>query len=144
AYTLGLVRIAFGALAFCWTLALLPSLEDWFGVRGIVPSQPTGNYLWGLFSTFESDDAILIGWALLLIATIALTVGWHSRAAAIIVFVLILSFERRNPYIFNSGDILIRIQALLLALAPCGAALSIDQRQRSGSFWTAETRNLWP
>jgi len=142
AYTLGLVRIAFGLLAICWTVELFPSLFDRFGPSGIMPTQPTGAFAWGVFAG-AGDGALAVGWMLLLVSAIALTVGWQSRIAAILVFVLILSFERRNPYIFNAGDILIRIEALYLVLAPCGAALSLDQRRRTGSFWSAEVRSLW-
>lgn len=35
AYTLGLVRMAFGALAIGWTISLLPDLYQLFGPRGI-------------------------------------------------------------------------------------------------------------
>jgi hypothetical protein len=80
----------------------------------------------------------------LLAAAIALTVGWHSRLAAVAVVVLILSFQRLDPWIFNAGDIVVRLEALFLALGPCGAALSLDQRRRTGSFWSAQSRPIWP
>jgi hypothetical protein len=86
----------------------------------------------------------LIGWAVLLVAAVALAVGWHSRLAAVLVVVLILSFHRRDPYIFNAGDIVVRLEALFLALSPCGAALSLDQRRRTGAFWSAQVRPVWP
>jgi vitamin K-dependent gamma-carboxylase-like protein len=55
-----------------------------------------------------------------------------------------LSFQRRDPWIFNAGDIVVRLEALFLALSPCGAALSLDQRRRTGSFWSAQSRPVWP
>ena len=36
AYTLGLIRIAFGALMVAWTVSLLPNLNDLFGGMDIV------------------------------------------------------------------------------------------------------------
>ena len=33
---------------------------------------------------------------------------------------------------------------MFLALSPCGAGLSLDQRRRTGKFWSAETRPSWP
>lgn len=143
-YTLGLVRIAFGALVVVWTLWLVPIREAMLGPDGVTAEQPSIPQTWGLFAVWNSDAAILAGIVVLLVAAIALLVGWHSRIAAVIVFVLILSLERRNPWMFNSGDALIRIEALLLALSPCGAALSLDQRRRGESFWSARTRPNWP
>jgi hypothetical protein len=33
---------------------------------------------------------------------------------------------------------------ILLAISPCGAALSLDQRRKTGSFWSAQTKPNWP
>jgi hypothetical protein len=143
AYTLGLIRIVFGALMVAWTLSLLPDLDDLLGEHGVAPRQPSFAFQWGVFEVWTSDRALVIGWAVLLVSAIALTVGWHSRIAALAVFVLVLSFNYRNPWVFNSGDTLIRVQALILALSPCGAALSLDRRRRAGTFWSAQIRAPW-
>ena len=144
AYTLGLVRMAFGALAVGWTFSLLPDLHELFGPHGVAPQQWPGGYQWGVFAVWTGDRALTIGWAVLLVSAIALTIGWHSRLAALTVFVLILSFEHRNLWVFNSGDLAVRIEALFLALSPCGAALSLDQLRSAGTFWSAQQRARWP
>ena len=144
AYTLGLVRMAFGALAVGWALSLLPDLHELFGPHGVEPRQLPGAYQWGVFAVWTSDRALTIGWTVLVVSAIALTIGWHSRLAAVTVFVLILSFEHRNLWVFNSGDLAMRIEALFLALSPCGAALSLDQLRNSGRFWSAQQRAQWP
>lgn len=144
AYTLGLVRIAFGALAVGWTFSLLPDLHELFGPHGVEPQQWRRGCQWGVFAMWTSDRAVTIGWAVLLVCAIALTIGWHSRLAALTVFLLILSFEHRNLWVFNSGDLAVRIEALFLALSPCGAALSVDQRRSAGTFWSAQQRARWP
>jgi hypothetical protein len=144
AYTLGAIRIAFGAITMAWALSLLPDLSDFFSSSGIVPRQPVSRFDWGIFGIWTDDRAVMIGWAVLMVAAIAMTLGWHSRVASLLVFVLILSFELRCPYVFNSGDNLLRIEALLLALAPSGAALSLDQARAEGSFWSAQDRARWP
>jgi hypothetical protein len=144
AYTLGLVRMVFGAVTIGWTMSLLPDLYALLGPHGVVPQQPEIPYLWGVFAVWTSDQALLIGWILLLGSSVALTIGWHSRLAALAVFVLIVSFEHRNVWVFNSGDLAIRIEALFLAISPCGAALSLDQRRGGGTFWSAQQRPQWP
>jgi len=143
AYTIGLIRIAFGALVILWALELKTDLYIRFGSDGVLPQPPAQAFTWSVFELYTTDNALLIGWIVLMVAAIALTVGWHSRIAAIIVFIMIVSFERRNPWVFNAGDMLIRIEALFIALAPCGAALSLDQRRRTGSFFSAEDRKIW-
>ena len=143
AYTLGVVRIAFGALIVIWTAALLPGLHDLFGRDGIAPAPLREPFRWTLFQIWTSDQALLVGWAVLLVAGLAMTVGWHSRLAAVVVFVLVLSFQYRNPSAFNSGDVVVRVEAFFLMLAPSGAALSLDQRRRTGSFWSTQIRAPW-
>jgi ABC-type multidrug transport system fused ATPase/permease subunit len=144
AYPLGLVRMAFGAVAIGWTVSLLPDLYQLFGPNGIEPQQPGGAFSWGVFATWNSDRALLIGWAVLLVSSVALAIGWHSRLAALAVFALIVSFEHRDPWVWNSGDVAVRIEALFLALSPCGAALSLDQGRSTGTFWSAQQRPQWP
>jgi hypothetical protein len=144
AYTLGLVRMAFGALAVGWTFSLLPDLHELFGPHGVEPQQWPGGYQWGVFAVWTGDRALTIGWTVLLVSAVALAIGWHSRLAALTVFVLILSFEHRNLWVFNSGDLAVRIEALFLALSPCGGALSLDQRRSAGTFWSAQQRAQWP
>lgn len=144
AYTLGLVRMAFGVVAIGWTVSLLPDLYQLFGANGIEPQQPGDAFYWGVFAIWTSDPALLIGWTVLLVSSVALTIGWHSRLAALGVFVLILSFEHRDPWVWNSGDVAVRIEALFLALSPCGAGLSVDQRRSTGAFWSAQQHPQWP
>jgi hypothetical protein len=143
AYTLGIVRIAFGGLLIVWTLWMYQGLYASLGPKGITPRPPNREYVWGVFHLFPSQTALLVGWLVLLAAAVALTVGWHSRIAAVLVFIVIMSMERRNPSIFNGGDALLRIESIFIMLAPCGAALSLDQRRRSGSFWTAQAIRPW-
>jgi Vitamin K-dependent gamma-carboxylase len=144
AYTLGLVRITFGAVTVAWTLALLPDLYKVFGEQGATPQYPRVAYQWSVFQAWPGDTVLLIGWILLLLSAIAMTVGWHSRFAAILVFILIQSFVRRGVHYFNAGDSILVVVALILTLSSCGVALSLDQRRHTGSFWSAQTRSPWP
>ncbi len=144
AYTLGLVRMVFGAVVVVWALAMLPDLYRVLGEQGVAPEYPRPDYQWSVFEIWPGDTALLIGWVLLLVSATALIVGWHARFAAVVVFVLVQSFVRRGVYIVNAGDSIITIVALILALCSCGAALSLDQRRRTGSFWSAQTRAPWP
>ena len=141
--TLGLVRIAFGLLMVGWSLSLLPDLLTFFGRDGVRPRPPDVRYTWGLLHVFPSDRAVVVVWVLLAASAVALTLGWHARLAALLVFVAVLSFQRRDIFIFNSGDVVVRVEALYLALAPTGAALSLDRRRTAGSFWDAQVRAPW-
>ena len=145
--SLAVFRIVFGLILFFWTLSLLPELSPFFTKGGILVAQPhyTGRGTWGLFGTFPSETTVMIVWALLLVASIAIVLGVFSQLAAAIAFVAVLSFERRNPWVFNSGDDLIRLLCFYLIFAPASASLSLWTFLRSrGEFWSFPTRAVWP
>lgn len=144
--TLALVRIAFGIVVIGWTAALLPALSAMFGPDGLVDRQPSttyagGHWVWGLLGALPSQTAVIALLVMLMVSSVCLTVGYRTRLAALLVFVGVLSFERRNPFVFDSGDALIRIIALYIALSPAGAALSLDRWRRARHrFWEMPLR----
>ncbi len=141
--TLGLVRIAFGLVVIAWTFSLLQYLVDLFGPTAVQIDSAPDVAQWTVLNLVGNEHAVFVLWWVLLAGGVALTLGWHSRVAALIVFVGVMSFERRNGFVFNSGDVLVRIEALFMVLGPCGAALSLDRRRTAGSFWSAQTRAPW-
>ena len=142
-YPLGLVRMAFGVMMMCWSASLLPDLRDYFGPQGLRPQIVHGPYRLTIFALSSTDRTVLVCWVVLFVASIAMTVGWRSRLASVLVCVLVMSFQTRNPSVFNAGDAVIRAEALFLAISPSGTALSLDQRRRTGRFWTAQERAPW-
>lgn len=143
--TLALVRIAVGLLALGWGLSLLPDLLAFFGSDGVIATQPDqGKAVWGLLEVFPSDAAVVIAYVILLAASVTLILGFWSRLSALLVFVALLSFARRSPWVLNSGDGLVRIVAFYLVLAPSGAALSLDRlRAHRDRFWEFPERAPW-
>ena len=142
--TLALVRIAFGLISLAWTVSLSADLDAFFSRGGLMPGQPSAPGVWGVLGVFPGDLAVQILFAVLLCACIALTVGYQTRLAALLVFVGILSLERRDPFVFNTGDGLMRLIAFYLMLAPAGAALSVDRWRSGGRFWESPLRSPWP
>lgn len=149
---LGLLRIGFGIIVLCWTGTLLRDWNAFFGVRAVVgaPKTDLGHGIWGLLLDGRSSWA-WGGAAVLAISALCLTVGFQSRWAALGVFICLISLTRRNAFVFNSGDALLRIIAFYLVLAPVGASLSVDrwrQLRRRGtggsvSWWTPVAVRAW-
>ena len=144
--TLALVRIAVGLLSLGWGLSLMPDLFEFYSSDGILPAQEAnqGSGIWGLLGIFPSDAALVAVYAALLISSVALTLGLFTRVAALIVFLALLSFARRNVLVLNSGDGLVRNLALLMVFAPAGASLSLDRLRRCRDrFWEFPERAPW-
>jgi len=142
--TVAIVRIAFGLVAFGWTASLAPDLMTFFGRRGITPVQPSNRFWIGVLSPSAPGWAVYLTWGVLLVASACLVIGYRSRLASLLVFVGILSFERRNPFIFNAGDVLVRNLAFYIMLAPTGAALTVGAWRRArDKFWEFPKRAPW-
>lgn len=143
--TVGVLRIAYGIFVVGWTLSLAPDLFAFFSARGIVPEQPSYTLSWyDLLWIFRSNGMIIIVFSSLLSAAIALTLGWHARVAAVVVFVGVCAFETRNPLVFNAGDGLVRLLAFYVMLSPSGVALSLDRlRKARDRFWEFPLRAPW-
>jgi hypothetical protein len=145
--TFALFRIAFGVLTFMWALSLSPSLFAFYSRQGILPVRPSYNssFDWSVFDLFPSDIAVAIVYFLLYIAALMLIVGFRTRLAALVVFVCLISFGRRNPWVLNSGDLLLFCLAFYALFMPGGEAFSVDRWLRSGErFWDFGRRAIWP
>ncbi|MGH2727901.1 MAG: HTTM domain-containing protein [Actinomycetota bacterium] len=134
--TLTVLRIAFGVIMFFWAVAIAPDAINFFSSDGVLPAHPTAGPRWGLLALFHSDIAIVAVTVLLLVSAACLAAGYRTRLAAVCAWVALMSFTRRDPFIFNSGDAVLRNFALFLALAPAGEALSLDR-------WRADRAGLW-
>jgi Vitamin K-dependent gamma-carboxylase len=145
--TYALFRIAFGILTFAWALSLAPSVFAFYSKDGILPVRPDYNsrFDWSVFDLFPGDLAVAIVYFLLYIAALMLIVGFRSRLAAFVVFVCLISFGRRNPWVLNSGDLLVFVLSFYAMLMPSGEWLSVDRWLRDrGRFWELGTRAIWP
>lgn len=143
--TVALVRIAFGVVLLGWTLSVGPDVRTFFSGQGLLAAPPSRRWTVGLLHVLPSDTVVVGLWVVLLVAALAMIVGLGSRVASVVAFVALLSFQRRNPWVLNSGDLLLRHLAFFLMFAPTGAALSLDRwlRHRE-AFWDHPSRAAWP
>lgn len=143
--SLELFRIGFGLLALAWTATLFPNLPAFYGQNGILPDIPTGTPgEWSVLDFSNSPVLLVTVFVVTLAAAFAVTVGFHTRIAAIMLWVGIVSLEQRNGLVTNSGDGVVRSLAFLLALSPAGAALSLDRLRRAPEqFWEFPGRAPW-
>ena len=123
------LRIAVGLLSLGWALSLLPDVDAFLADDSLQPGLPAvsgGAWVVDLVSPY----AVL---AVLAAASVALVLGWRTRVVAVVVAVLLLAVQRRDPFVLNSGDLLVRELALLVALMPSGEEWSLDARRRGTS-----------
>jgi len=139
AETLGLLRIVFGAIAFCVLVIQLPFLLDYYGDRGLLPREALKLWQWRWLpeplSNLTNFQMQLL-FCLVMLSAVTTTLGLFTRFSTIVLFVGIMFFHNRNPLILNSGDTLLRLVLLYLAISSCGMSYSLDRwrAQKAGRF----------
>jgi hypothetical protein len=120
------LRIAVGLLTVGWTLSLLPDARTFLATSGVQHDLP--HYDSGAWTVQLGPPFIVL--AVLLAAAVALTLGWRTKIASVVVAVLLLAVQRRDPWILNSGDLLLRELAFFVMLMPAGETWSLDAKRR--------------
>ena len=145
---LAFFRIVYGLIMLAWSLSLIPEYYVLLTRDGILPEQLefTGKQAgaWGVLGTFPGKTAAVLLLIALIVASVCLILGLFPQLAALILLVGTMSLQRRNPYVFNAGDVLLRVIAFYLIFAPTGAALSLPRFIRDRKdFWSFPARAPW-
>ena len=142
--TLAVVRIVYGLLLFAWATTLSFDAATFFSSWGILPERPRPLGSWSVLDFNGSDAAVAVVMALLVWSALCLIVSFHTRLAAVVAFIAMVSLHRRNPYVFQAGDNLLRSFSFYFMFAPAGASLSVDRWRRAKErFWDFPARAVW-
>jgi hypothetical protein len=133
------LRIAVGLLTVGWTLSLLPDAETFLGGSGVQRDLP--GYDGGAWVVQLGPPYLAL--TVLLAAGMALVLGWRTRITSVVVAVLLLAIQRRDPWILNSGDLLLRELAFFVMLMPAGETWSLDARRRARQGRPERRRAPW-
>lgn len=132
---MALVRIVWGALSAIWALTLLPDIDPFLtdGALRYERDLPPGS--WSPLDWVGWDHAALPVCVLLLVSALGTMVGYRTRLSSVVAVLCMLTLQRGNTTIFNSGDLVLRQIGIAVALAPCGLLLSLDglRARRRGS-----------
>lgn len=147
-----LVRIGYALLILIYLAVLYPDLETWYGPLGVYPAEVDAEtklpQLWSVLRWLPADpyDAGLqlhrYFW-LHVVCTVFLLFGFATRVNAILGFVLLVSWQNRNPLILDGEDSVFRLIGFYLMLMPSGRACSVD-RWLSRCFTPPESRDVCP
>src|SRR3546814_5481083 len=72
------------------------------------------------------DGAPMAVCLLLLVTALTTMVGFRTRLSAVVAALCMITLQRGNSAIFNSGDLVMRQIGIAVALAPCGLLLSVE------------------
>ncbi|MBX7071738.1 MAG: HTTM domain-containing protein [Pirellulales bacterium] len=138
--TYSLIRILAGAMMFYTHLVWTIGLDDFFGpnawlsnaaVNAYYDSPYPWSYLWHTQSTATLYAVHLAG----LVVFACLTVGFFSRMASVLSYLIVVAYVNRLPGALFGLDQLNALLAMYLMVGPCGARYSVDRwlaKRRSG------------
>lgn len=134
---LALMRIATAlCVIFSALTSIAPNLSLFWFDDGLIPVAVVDQYMqrngrFSLLSGVTSQAAIIAGFILWMVSLLFVLVGYFTRIACVVAWLLALSFNMRALWSLNGGDD-VAVQLLFyLMLSPCGAAWSFDALRRS-------------
>jgi Vitamin K-dependent gamma-carboxylase len=124
-------RIGLGTLLVVWFIGLSPNWERFYAADGIISlsdniSPAPASDPWNVMLVTERWLPIRAYLWAGLAASILLAIGFWSRAASGLLFVLINVLVHRNYYIVNGEELVARMFLLYGTFSPWGQAWSVD------------------
>lgn len=139
-------RIFVGLIAFADGILYQPNLLFWFGPNGALTMKtlraiqdvPSLNAFWWFGN---SDAGVLALFYAYMLACLGIAAGFFTRTSTIAAWLLLISFHQRNPFMWHSVDVLLRMVLLTLIFSPAGRLYSVDSwlRQKFSKGGAPET-----
>jgi len=130
---LGLFRIVYGILLFNWVWQLLPNLSPFFTDEGMLPRSSLLTFFpvrFSLLNVVGEWWQVWLFWLASLAVAVMLTVGYRTRTACVLAFLIIVSFQWRNPLILDGSDLVFRLVAFWMIFTAAGDRYSVDAALR--------------
>ena len=135
--SLALMRIALGAILIVDLVLRAPDLALFYSDGGAVPREFLRQPHYGLGFSFHLLHGGLAFQALLFViaglAAAALMVGWRTRLAAVVAWLMLLSLQHRNAYLLHGGDMLLAAALFWGLFLPWGRRFSMDALRTGGA-----------
>jgi hypothetical protein len=130
--TLGVFRILMSGLAFVNLAMISIDFDAWFSERGFVPLRVVRLYLGdaprlNLLSGVTDDRVTLLFYVGVMAAALLTAMGLWTRLSSALLAIGYVTLHHRNPFILHGGDLVLRVSLIYLAIAPAGAACSLDR-----------------
>ncbi|MGB8851995.1 MAG: hypothetical protein WCC69_00330 [Pirellulales bacterium] len=128
---LAIIRMATALLALVLLSSYSADLDTWFGPDGMIPADPAAAWRspwgWSLFDLTRSSDSLRQLFIMTAVVLMLLGVGLVTPVVSLAAPVLWASLLHRGPMLAGPADDCVAVLLWCLAIAPCGAAWSLDR-----------------
>jgi hypothetical protein len=131
--SLAATRIAAGVYLFCDVIQRMGDASAHYSDAGIFPLEALREWwdgkLWWMLTLHSLDSGA--GWPLFvfgvqLVFALLMIIGFQSRFAVTMSWLLLISVQNRNPLVLHGGDQMLRATMFWLLFLPVGAKWSLD------------------
>jgi len=128
------MRICLGMVLLADWIFRLNNLTAHYSNEGLMPSELVYAHNWkpGYYSLFLLSDSIYWQYTLFITAitfSFFFLIGYFTRLATFVLWILIISVHVRNPYVLQGGDELLRISLFWCLFLPLSNHYSVDKLQ---------------
>ena len=127
-------RVGLGTLLIADLLRRSRSLTAFYTDAGVLPRRALfADYgeVYSLHALVGEPWAVASLFAVAGVAALALLVGYRTRLATVVSWLLLLSLQARNPMVLNAGDSLLAMLLFWAVFLPLGSRWSVDALRRT-------------
>ncbi|MGW4031929.1 HTTM domain-containing protein [Streptomyces sp. NPDC004838] len=133
-YQSAVIRIGFSATWMLFLLREVPYRQEMYGPDGpwswrMAREFVAGNDAFTVLMWSESALWFEIVYAVAVLSSALLLLGWRTRTMSVLFMVGVLSLQNRSVFIGDGGDNVIHLMAIYLVLTRCGQVWSLDARR---------------
>ncbi len=145
--SVGMFRIFLGILILSMFICSYFNWYRFYGSDGIISLHESGlerqyQSVWSVFYWTEGKINIEVYWWIGLLSSVAFILGFKTRLATIILYILFSSMIHRNNYITNGDDLVVRMLLFYSCFSPLGYSLSLDSFLKKRFSAAAEVEQL--
>lgn len=150
--SLALFRILLGLCLFIDLSYRLPFVYDFYSDHGVLPRDVLISKFMNIWETslfLLSGQTVMITVLMLvaIVSSLALMVGFYTRVAAFICWLIVISMHTRNGVVLHGGDDVFRVMLFWFQFAPVSACFSVDalrssHKVSSYNYWSWGTMGL--
>jgi len=129
--TLAAFRVALALVVLVDLARRFPDAGAFYTDGGVLPRSVLASLSpsYAAVSLHALSGALVVQLALFALAAaaaLALLVGYRTRLAVVVTLVLLVSIQLRNPFVLNSGDVLLRRLLFWASFLPLGSRWAVD------------------
>jgi hypothetical protein len=133
-YQSAVIRIGFAATWLLFLLREYPYRQELYGPDApwswdLAQQLVASNHAFTVLMWSDSQVWFEIVYAVAVVSSALLLVGWRTRAMSVLFMIGVLSLQNRSVFIGDGGDNVLHLMSIYLVLTRCGQVWSLDARR---------------